>query len=314
MGERALRPALGASAGAAMSASSKSVRAQALFLGVGVGLRPQHYAEILAADPAGALGVDWFEAISENYMVAGGRPLRVLEAVRSRHPIAFHGVSLDIGSADPLDDDYLRALETLIRRFEPAWISDHLCWTGVDGRSLHDLLPLPWTEEVLVHIADRIARVQDRLGRRIAFENVSTYAAFRDDEMPEWEFLSALAERADCGILFDLNNVFVSAHNHGFDAVKYVDAIASERVFQIHLAGPSEAGPLLVDTHDSPVRDAVWALYERFARRAGPISTLIEWDEAIPSFERVAAEAAKARSILARIAVETGEGDHAPRG
>ncbi len=285
----------------------KSVRADAPFLGVGIGLRPQHYAEILAAESASELAVDWFEAISENYMVPGGRPLRVLDAVRSRFPIAFHGVSLNIGSADPLGEHHLLELEVLIRRFEPAWVTDHLCWTGVDGRSLHDLLPLPLTEAVLEYVAERVARVQDRLGRRIALENVSTYVAFREDEMPEWEFLSALAERADCGILLDLNNVFVSAHNHGFDAVKYVDAIAGERVFQIHLAGPSEAGPLLVDTHDSPVREAVWALYERFVRRAGPISTLIEWDESIPAFERVAREAARAREILDRIAAEPGE-------
>ncbi len=294
-----------------MKPRPNSVRADAPFMGVGVGLRPQHYEEILSAESASALGVDWFEAISENYMVPGGRPVRVLDEVRSRFPIAFHGVSLNIGSTDPLGEKHLLELDALIRRFEPAWVTDHLCWTGVDGRSLHDLLPLPLTEAALAHVADRVARVQDRLGRRIALENVSTYAAFRDDEMPEWEFLSALAERADCGILFDLNNVFVSAHNHGFDAVKYVDAIAGERVFQIHLAGPSEAGPLLVDTHDSPVREAVWALYERFVRRAGPISTLIEWDESIPPFERVAEEAAKARAILDRIAAEPGETDHA---
>ncbi len=294
-----------------MKPRPNSVRADAPFMGVGVGLRPQHYEEILSAESASALGVDWFEAISENYMVPGGRPVRVLDEVRSRFPIAFHGVSLNIGSTDPLGEKHLLELDALIRRFEPAWVTDHLCWTGVDGRSLHDLLPLPLTEAALAHVADRVARVQDRLGRRIALENVSTYAAFRDDEMPEWEFLSALAERADCGILFDLNNVFVSAHNHGFDAVKYVDAIAGERVFQIHLAGPSEAGPLLVDTHDSPVREAVWALYERFVRRAGPISTLIEWDESIPPFERVAEEAAKARAILDRIAAEPGETGHA---
>ncbi len=294
-----------------MTLRPKSLRGDAPFLGVGIGLRPQHYAEILAAESAPSLGVDWFEAISENYMVPGGRPVRVLDDVRSRFPIAFHGVSLNIGSADPLDESHLRELEALIRRFEPAWVTDHLCWTGVDGRSLHDLLPLPLTEAVLAYVAERVARVQDRLGRRIALENVSTYAAFRDDEMPEWEFLSAVADRADCGILFDLNNVYVSAHNHGFDAVKYVDAIASERVFQVHLAGPSEAGPLLVDTHDSPVREAVWALYERFVRRAGPISTLIEWDESIPPLERVCEEAAKARAILERIAAESRETGHA---
>jgi uncharacterized protein len=287
-----------------MRIQSTSPRSNLPFLGVGVGLRPQHYAEILSAESDAALGIDWFEAISENYMVPGGRPLRVLDAVRSRFPIAIHGVSLNIGSADPLGEHHLRDLAALIHRFEPAWVSDHLCWTGIDGRSFHDLLPLPLTEAVLAHVAERVARVQDRLGRRIALENVSTYAAFQEDAMPEWEFLSALAERADCGILFDLNNVHVSAHNHGFDAVKYVDAIPGERVFQIHLAGPSEAGPLLVDTHDSPVRDEVWALYERFVRRVGPISTLIEWDESIPPLARVAGEAVRAREILARVAAE----------
>ena len=281
-----------------------SLLSEAQFLGVGVGLRPQHYAEILAESSAAALGVDWFEAISENYMVPGGRPLRMLEAVRSRFPVTLHGVSLNLGSADPLDESYLTQLEALTLRCEPAWLTDHLCWTGVDGESLHDLLPLPYTESVVRHVSDRIARVQDRLRRRIAIENVSSYLAFREDEMPEWEFLSEIAVRADCGILFDVNNVFVSAHNHGFDARKYVDAIPCERVFQIHLAGPREAGPLLIDTHDSPVREEVWSLYERFVRRAGPISTLVEWDDSIPPLARVAEEAARARSILERIAGE----------
>ncbi len=290
-----------------MTNRSKPSTRPTKFLGVGVGLRPKHYAEILAESSAARLGVDWFEAISENYMVAGGRPLRMLDAVRSRFPIALHGVSLNIGSVDPLDDDYLARLGALIRRFEPEWVTDHLCWTGVDGRSLHDLLPLPFTKSAIDHVADRIARVQDRLGRRIALENVSTYLAFRDDEMPEWEFINAIAARADCGILFDVNNVFVSAHNHGFDAEKFVDAIPGERVFQVHLAGPSESGPLLVDTHDSPVREEVWRLYERFVRRVGPVSTLIEWDESIPPLARVAEEAARARAILERVGAE-GEG------
>jgi len=277
----------------------------ARFLGVGVGLRPQHYAEILAHPCAAALGVDWFEATSENYMVPGGRPPRVLDAVRARFPVALHGVSLDVGSVDSLDEAYLDRLDELIRRVEPAWVSDHLCWTGVRGHSLHDLLPLPLTSAALRHAAERVARVQDRLGRRIALENVSSYAAFRDDEMPEWEFLAGVAERADCGILLDVNNVFVSAHNHGLDAEKYVDALPSRRIFEIHLAGPSESGPLLVDTHDSPVRPEVWRLYERAIRRHGPVSTLVEWDDRIPPFAELAAEAARARAILTRVGSET---------
>lgn len=273
-------------------------------LGVGVGLRPQHYSEILADPRSTALGVDWFEAISENYMVPGGRPPRVLETVRRHFPLTLHGVSLNIGSTDPLDEDYLDRLAALTHRFEPAWVTDHLCWTGVGGQNLHDLLPLPLTESALRHVVERVARVQDRLGRRIALENVSTYVAFEADEMPEWEFLAEIAARADCGILLDINNVFVSAHNHGLDAEKYLDAIPSERVFQIHLAGPSEAGPLLIDTHDHPVREEVWRLYERAIRRLGPVSTLIEWDDCIPPFARLAAEAARAKEILGRVVRE----------
>jgi uncharacterized protein (UPF0276 family) len=181
-------------------------------------------------------------------------------------------------------------------------VSDHLCWTGVGGHNLHDLLPLPLTEAALRHVVERVARVQDRLGRHIALENVSSYAAFRSDEMPEWEFLAAVAERADCGILLDVNNVFVSAHNHGLDAEKYLDALPGERIVEIHLAGPSESGELLIDTHDSPVRDEVWRLYERALRRHGPRSTLIEWDDRIPPFAELAAEAARARAVLERVA------------
>jgi uncharacterized protein len=270
-------------------------------LGVGIGLRPTHYAELLRDPRAVAAKIDWFEAISENYMVPGGRPPRVLEAVRSHFPIALHGVSLNIGSVDPLDEPYLDRLAELVSRFEPAWLSDHLCWTGVDGHQLHDLLPLPQTEAAVRHVSERVARVQDRLGRRIALENVSSYAVFRADQMPEWEFLAAIAERADCGILLDLNNVFVSAHNHGLDAEKYVDALPSARIFELHLAGPSQAGELLVDTHDSPVRDEVWALYERALRRHGPVSTLIEWDDRIPPLAELVAEAQRARAIRERV-------------
>jgi uncharacterized protein len=274
------------------------------FLGVGVGLRPDHYAHILdGADPA-RLGVDFFEAISENFMVPGGRPPRVLDDVRARFPIVLHGVSLNVGSADPLDASYLAELDALARRTEPAWISDHLCWTGVGGRNLHDLLPLPYDDEVVAHVADRVTRVQDRLGRRIALENVSSYFSYRADAMPEWEFLARVAERADCGILLDVNNVYVSAHNHGFDPAHYIAAIPRERVFQIHLAGHAEQGPLLIDTHDHAVRAEVWRLYELAVNRLGPVSTSIEWDDRIPSFDTLAGEARRARAILARVAGE----------
>ena len=271
------------------------------FLGVGVGLRPQHYPVVLERGAARAIEVDWFEVISENYMVGGGRPLRILEQVRGFSPIVLHGVSLNIGSADPLDAGYLDSLAALCTRFEPAWVSDHLCWTGQGGRNLHDLLPLPYTKEVQRYVAERVRRVQDRLGRRIALENVSSYAAFTADAMPEWEFLAGIAEQADCGILLDVNNVFVSAHNHGFDADAYLAAMPPQRVFQIHLAGHATEGPLLVDTHDHPVCDEVWALYERALRHLGPVSTLIEWDDHIPDWDELVAEAAKARTILERV-------------
>jgi hypothetical protein len=273
---------------------------------VGVGLRPKHYPRILETPDPVRLGIDFFEAISENYMVPGGRPPRVLADVRARFPLVLHGVSLNVGSADPLDTGYLAELAALARRYEPAWISDHLCWTGVGGRNLHDLLPLPYTEAVLRVVAERVVRVQDRLGRRIALENVSSYFAYQADAMPEWEFLLRIAERADCGILLDVNNVFVSAHNHGFEAERYLAAIPSERVFQIHLAGHSERGPLLIDTHDHPVRCEVWRLFETAVRRLGLVSTLIEWDDRIPELETLAAEAARAREILLRVAREEG--------
>ena len=274
------------------------------FLGVGVGLRPKHYPRILEAPDPAQLGIDFFEAISENYMVPGGRPPRVLEEVRARFPVVLHGVSLNVGSADPLDAGYLAELAALGRRYQPAWVSDHLCWTGVGGRNLHDLLPLPYTEAALAHVVGRVLRVQDQLGRRIALENVSSYLAYQADAMPEWEFLVRIAERADCGILLDVNNVFVSAHNHGFDPERYLAAIPPQRVFQIHLAGHSEQGLLLIDTHDHPVRSEVWALFETAVRRLGPVSTLIEWDDRIPELETLAAEAARAREILARVARE----------
>ncbi|HEB91174.1 MAG TPA: DUF692 domain-containing protein [Deltaproteobacteria bacterium] len=271
------------------------------FLGVGVGLRTVHYEDVLGRDPSGGPGVDWFELLSENYMVPGGRPLRIVDEIRERVPVALHGVSLNIGSTDPLSPGYLDELDRLVRRARPAWISDHLCWTGVGGTNLHDLLPLPYVDDVIDHVAGRVRRVQDRLGRRIALENVSSYMSFTVDSMSEWEFLTTIAEEADCGILLDVNNVFVSAHNHGFDPMKYIDSIPPERVFQIHLAGHSSSGDMLIDTHDHPVTDAVWGLYERAIERIGPVSTLIEWDDRIPTWPRLVEEAEKARDILERV-------------
>jgi uncharacterized protein (UPF0276 family) len=272
---------------------SRMKRSDFPFLGFGVGLRRPHYSHILENHPA----MDWFEVISENYMAPGGRPLEVLSAVRDRYPIVMHGVSLSIGSTDPLNRGYLRELRTMARRFEPAWISDHLCWTGVGGRNLHDLLPLPYTEEVVRHVSRRIRQVQDFIERPILIENVSSYMAFRDSTLSEWEFLRAVAEEADCGILLDINNIFVSAFNHRFRAEEYIDAIPVERVVQYHLAGHSDHGTYLLDTHDHPVREEVWALYDRAVRRFGEVSTLIEWDDNIPEFRVLAETAERARLI-----------------
>lgn len=260
-------------------------------LGYGVGLRAEHYDHVLTERPP----VDWFEALTENYLDTGGRPLHVLEAVRRDYPIALHGVALSIGGADPLDRVYLRRLRGLVDRIAPAIVSDHLCWTGVDGRPLHDLLPLPYTEEVLRHAAARVGQVQDALGRRIALENPSTYVAFRHSTMPEWEFLAALAATADCGILLDVNNIHVSARNLGFDAHAYLAAIPAERVAYVHLAGFSDLGRFLFDTHDAPVHEDVWALYRAACGRLGARATLVEWDAKLPPFARLHAEAERAR-------------------
>lgn len=261
-------------------------------LGVGIGLRPPHYDEVIASPPA----VDWFEIVSENFMVDGGRPLYVLDRVRRERPVVMHGVSLSIGSVDPLASNYLHDLKVLAERIEPAWISDHLCWTGVGGHNGHDLLPLPYTEESLSHVVERVMRVQDFLGRRIALENVSTYLELADSMMPECEFVAEVAERADCALLLDVNNVFVSAYNHGFSAEAYIDAIPIHRVQQFHLAGHTDHGTYLHDTHDHPVRDEVWALYRHAVRRFGAVATLIEWDDRIPGLARLVAEADTARA------------------
>jgi uncharacterized protein (UPF0276 family) len=260
-------------------------------LGAGVGLRRQHYAQVIAEQPA----IDWFEVITENFMVEGGRPLEVLEGVRANYPIVLHGVSMSLGSSDPLNESYVRGVAELARRFEPAWISDHLCWTSICGRNLHDLMPLPYTVEALRHVTGRIRQVQEILGRHLLIENVSSYLSYTQSVMTEWEFLAAVAEEADCGILLDINNIFVSAFNHRFDAKEYIDYIPAEGVVQFHLAGHSDHGKYLLDTHDYPVRAEVWALYEYAVRRFGAVSTLIERDDNIPELAELQAEAARAR-------------------
>ncbi len=278
------------------------------YLGHGVGLRTRHFGRFLAepSGPGDGASVDWFEAISENFMIPGGRPLAVLERVRRDHPVVLHGVSLSIGSTDPLDRRYLRELAALAERIQPAWLSDHLCWGSVGGHHAHDLLPLPFTEEALALCVERVEKVQEALGRQILLENVSSYLTYRASAMPEWEFLSQVAERADCGILLDVNNVYVSAHNHGFDALTYVRSLPPERVGQIHLAGHQDRGRYLFDSHDGPVIRPVWKLYREALRHVGRVSTLIEWDEAIPDFPRLAAEAARSRTLMQETLVETG--------
>ena len=265
-------------------------------LGFGLGLRVPHYEAILASSPA----VDWFEVLTENYLVPGGRPLHYLTRIRERYPLALHGVSLSIGSSAPLDREYLRELKALAQRIEPAWISDHLCWTGVAGRNTHDLLPLPYTEEALANVVERVRTVQDFLGRRILLENVSSYVGFRDSHLTEWQFLSEIAARADCLILLDVNNIYVSAVNHEFDPLEYLKAVPAQRVQQIHLAGHEDHGAYLVDTHDTQVPDPVWQLYAEAVLRFGPVSTMIERDDHIPPLEELCAELERARGLCER--------------
>ena len=262
-------------------------------LGFGVGLRAEHYDDVLEETTR----TDWFEAISENYMDTGGRPLRVLEQVRRDRPVALHGVALSIGSTDPLSHGYLARLKALADRIEPALVTDHLCWTGVDGRSLYDLLPVPYTEEALAHVAARVTQVQEFLGRRILLENASTYVEYRCSQMPESEFLSTLAERTGCGILLDVNNVHVSCTNHGWDPRAYIDGIARGCVGQFHLAGFTDMGGWLFDTHSAPACEEVWMLYAYAVGRFGSMSTLFEWDASIPPLSEVVRQAERAREI-----------------
>jgi uncharacterized protein (UPF0276 family) len=265
-------------------------------LGFGLGLRVDHYEAILAERPP----VDWFEVLTENYLVPGGKPLDYLMRIRERYPLAMHGVSLSIGSTAPLNHEYLRQVKALAARLQPEWVSDHLCWTGVAGRNTHDLLPLPYTREAVDHVVARVRTVQDVLGRRILLENVSSYVSFRDSPLTEWQFLAEIAERADCLILLDVNNIYVSAVNHEFDPLEYLNAIPPARVQQIHLAGHEDHGDYLVDTHDHPVRGEVWELYAAAVRRLGPVSTMIERDDHIPPLAELCAELAEARAVARR--------------
>jgi uncharacterized protein len=263
-------------------------------LGLGVGLRNKHFHHLLHNPPQ----VDWFEIISENYMDDFGFARHVLQHIRAQVPVVMHGVSLSIGSSDPLNMVYLEKLKALANFIEPDWISDHLCWTGVLGVNTHDLLPMPLTEESLSHVADRVQRVQDFLGRPLVLENPSTYLQFKSSTIPEWEYLSALAKRTGCGLLLDVNNVFVSAHNHGFDAVNYIECLPHEHIVQMHIAGPTDFGDLLVDTHDSPVPLQVWKLYRLAQQLTGGVSTLLEWDAKIPEYPELVEELFKAKKVL----------------
>ncbi len=259
-------------------------------LGIGVGLRTTHFPTILRRKP----DVDWFEAITENFLDTGGRPLRVLDVVAERTPVVLHGVSLSIGGTDPLDRAYLAKVKALARRVKAVWVSDHVCFTGVAGRSTHDLLPIPYDEATLRHVVRRIREASDLLERPLVLENPSSYMEYAASSMPEWEFLARMAEEADCALLLDVNNVYVSAFNHGFDAETYLDAIPADRIVQYHLAGHTHKGDYILDTHSDHVVDEVWRLYARTSERTGPVSTLLEWDEDIPPFAVVRAEAMKA--------------------
>jgi hypothetical protein len=269
-------------------------------LGVGVGMRIPHYADLLdAPEPA---RMDWLEIISENFLVGGGLPRHNLGRALDRYRLVQHGVSLSIGTTAPLDREYLRKLKALLQQTGSPWVSDHLCWTGAHGVNLHDLLPLPYTEEAVKHVAARAREVQDFLGVRLILENVSSYLAYTASTMTEWEFLTAIAEEADVGLLLDVNNIYVSSFNHGFNPRDFVDGVPAARVVQIHLAGHTNHGSYIIDTHSAPVLDPVWDLYRQAIERCGPVSTLVEWDDDIPPFDVLAAEAEKAHVIREEVA------------
>ena len=263
------------------------------FLGFGLGLRPEYYTDILTTNP----NVDWFEATTENYLNSGGELLYYLQQIAEKYPVVLHGVSLSIGSTDALDYDYLKQLKNLSDLIQPKWISDHLCWTGINNINMHDLLPLPYTELSLKHVVERINKVQDFLGQQILIENVSSYLTYTDSDMTEWEYLSAIANEADCNILLDVNNIYVSAFNHKFDPLTYIKAMPAARVHQIHLAGHSNNGSYILDTHDAPVIQDVWNLYKQTIDIFGLVSTMIERDDSIPPLQELVDELELARRI-----------------
>jgi uncharacterized protein (UPF0276 family) len=269
------------------------------FLGFGLGLRTEHYETILETRPA----VDWFELLSENYLVPGGKPLYYLDRIRAQYPVVMHGVSLSIGG-DEVNREYLKNLKELASRVEPKWISDHLCWTGINGKNLHDLMPLPYTKEAVAHVVSHVNEVQEYLGRRILLENVSSYVTYKQSAMSEWDFLRNIAERADCYILLDVNNIYVSSFNHGFDPEAYLQGIPVERVHQFHLAGHRNCGNYIVDTHDDIVIDPVWDLYAKAVRRFGDVSAMIERDDRIPPLSELLDELDHARRIAGTVRSE----------
>ena len=263
------------------------------YLGFGLGLRTEHYDTVINEKPP----VDWFEVLTENYLVPGGKPLYFLDKIREDYPMVMHGVSMSIGSCDELDWEYLKQVKNLAQRIQPHWISDHICWTGVLNKNAHDLLPLPYTEEAIDHVAKRIQRVQDFLGRRILIENVSSYISYQDSLMPEWEFVNEILQRADCFMLLDVNNIYVSGINHEFNPMDYITAIPSERIYQIHLAGHSDMGDYIIDTHDHAIIDAVWDLYAKTVEHHGLVSTMIERDDNIPTLPELLTELQHAKKI-----------------
>jgi uncharacterized protein len=270
------------------------------FLGFGLGLRPDYYEEILTQKP----NLDWFEILTENYLIPGGKPLHYLDQIRTHYPIVMHGVSLSLGSVDPLDFGYLQQVKELASRVEPAWISDHLCWTGVNGINAHDLLPIPYTRQAINHVVTRIHQIQDFLGRSILIENVSSYLTYKQSEMSEWEFILEIVKQAGCYLLLDVNNVYVSSVNHQFNPLDYIQAMPAERVAQIHLAGHSNHGDYIIDTHDAPVAQSVWELYAATLKQLGPVSTMIERDDNMPPFAELIMEINQAKHIAEAVLVE----------
>jgi uncharacterized protein (UPF0276 family) len=265
-------------------------------LGLGLGLRSPHFSHILSHQPA----VGWFEIISENFMDSGGRPRFVLRQIAERYPLVMHGVSLSIGSTDPLHFDYLRKLKALAAEIHPHWVSDHLCWTGVAGRNSHDLLPIPYNEQTLRHVVERIGIVQDYLERPLILENPSSYITFADSTMDEGRFIREMARESGCGLLVDVNNAYVSGFNHDFDPLSFIESLPVDRIVQCHLAGHSHCGTHIIDTHDARVISPVWALYRRLHQLTGGVATLLEWDANIPPFEVLHAEVLKARNHMER--------------